>query len=150
MLAQEKALNGSKAHFVPIVKDCIGDLPAVYEGSIGGACIMEVIPPRLQKDVRMMAGNGNFVDLKRVVRKPSEGGPLLAEVKIDRIVRGEKNPELGHRSDLLGLFPCSLNLFGEFSEKIRGIVRSRGSFGMILDTERRVLLVSQPSHGAIV
>ena len=40
---------------------------------------MEVIPPRLQKDVRMMAGNGNFVDLKRVVRKPSEGGPLLAE-----------------------------------------------------------------------
>ena len=82
----------------------------------------------------MMAGNGNFVDLKRVVRKPSEGGPLLAEVKIDRIVRGEKNPELGHRSDLLGLFPCSLNLFGEFGEEIRGIVRSGGSFGVILDT----------------
>lgn len=47
MLAQEKALNGSKAHFVPIVKDCIGDLAAVYERSIGGACIMEMIPPCL-------------------------------------------------------------------------------------------------------
>ena len=48
---------------------------------------MEMIPARLQEDVRMMARNGNFVDLKRVVRKPSEGRSLLAKVKIDRIVR---------------------------------------------------------------
>lgn len=87
MLVQEKALNGPEAHFVTIVKNRIGDLTAVYEGSIRGACITEKIPARLQEDVRMMARNGNFVDLKRVVRKPPEGRSLLAKVKIDRIVR---------------------------------------------------------------
>jgi hypothetical protein len=57
-----------------------------------------MIPSCFKENVGMVAGDGGFFNLQRILREPSDAGLFFPDVKVDRVILGEKNLKLGHRT----------------------------------------------------